>query len=754
MTNQQAAAPAKRVEFEDPHVLGGPAEAETMRLRAPRGWWRALLLLATAATIFLCINQQFALRFFTGTTVLNTQYMYLLILLMLPFTFLIFPHSERASLDRISPIDLALFVLTIGVSAYLMSVIAESNTMGWEMDPDAVPKPVIVAAFVMWAILMEALRRTGGWSLLLSVAPFTLYPVVAGAGWLGPMRGHESSMAETAAYHVLSNESLLGIPIQAFADTVIGFLVFGTALMMTGAGKFFINLSFSLCGTFRGGAAKVCIFASGLLGMMSGSIVSNVLTAGTMTIPVMKKSGFRASYAGAIEACASTGAVLAPPVMGATAFVMAQFLNVSYAEVALAAAIPALLYYVGLFMQVDAYAARHGLVGIPRSELPSLMQTLREGWYYVFVIVLLIVMLLYFKRESHAPFYATALLLVLSQWAMPARWTWRNAANLAIAIAAFIAMTAFGEDLARAQALPAHVEPGLRMDAYLNAGLRPLLGGLLLLVLLNELFTEKRWGLNRYLAFLEANGKTFVELVGILAGCGLLIGAFSMTGVISSLAADLLSLAGGNVLLLLAMCALTSLILGLGLTTTACYIFLAILVGPALEKLGLNRMAVHMFIFYWGMLSSITPPVAIASFAAAGIAGAPAMKTGWESMWVGSIIYFIPFFFVVNPALLLQGAGGVALYAEALWLTGAAVLGTLFICGGIQGYQAFIGDLRRAGTLEWPLRIALIVGGMVLATPGGGVMPISATTMGALALAVLVPTLALGWFTTRRAAIT
>jgi TRAP-type uncharacterized transport system fused permease subunit len=300
-------------------------------------------------------------------------------------------------------------------------------------------------------------------------------------------------------------------------------------------------------------------------------------------------------------------------------------------------------------------------------------------------------------------------------------------------------------------ALPAHVEPGLRMDAYLNAGLRPLLGALLLLVLLNEVFTEKRWGLSRYLDFLEANGKTFVELVGILAGCGLLIGAFSMTGVISSLAADLLNLAGGHVLLLLAMCALTSLVLGLGLTTTACYIFLAILVGPALEKLGLNRMAVHMFIFYWGMLSSITPPVAIASFAAAGIAGAPAMRTGWESMWVGSIIYFIPFFFVVNPALVLQGAGGIALYAEAIWLAGAALLGTLFICGGIQGDQACLGDLRRTGALEWPLRIALILGGMALATPGGGIMPVSSLAMGLLAAAILGPALALGWASARRA---
>ena len=214
--------------------------------------------------------------------------------------------------------------------------------------------------------------------------------------------------------------------------------------------------------------------------------------------------------------------------------------------------------------------------------------------------------------------------------------------------------------------------------------------------MLNQLFSkDTRWTFTTINKFLEVNGRTFVELVGILAGCGLLIGAFSMTGVVSSLANDLLRIAGDNAFLLLVMCAFTSLILGLGLTTTACYIFLAILVAPALEKLGLNRMAVHMFIFYWGMLSSITPPVAIASFAAAGIAGSPAMRTGWESMWVGSIIYFIPFFFVLNPALVLQGDSP---YFEALGLMALAAFGTLFICGGIQGYQAFVGDLRRAGT--------------------------------------------------------
>ena len=647
--------------FGDPH--NAPQDAEVTRVRSLSGAWRWLLIGSAALTIFLCVNQQFTLKFFVGFTPLNTEYYYALILITLPFVFVVFPSSERAPIDRVPWYDMLLFVLTALVSMYFIANIRKAAELGWEFG--GAPETLVWLGFLMWGLLMEGLRRTGGWGLVLSILPFTLYPMFADSSWLGPLKGSQSTPAQASAYHMLSTESLLGIPLQAFAETVIGFLVFGTALMMTGAGKFFINLSFALCGTFRGGAAKVCIFASAMLGMMSGSIVSNVLTAGTMTIPVMKRTGFRASYAAAIEACASTGAVLAPPVMGATAFVIAQFLGVSYAEVAAAAVIPALLYYFGLFMQVDAYAARHGLEGLPRAELPSLSRTFRDGWYYVFVIVLLVYMLLVMKRESHAPFWATLLLLAL-----------------------------------------------------------------------NQLFNSEKWNWQTLQKFLEVNGRTFVELAGILAGCGLLIGAFSVTGVISSLANDLLLMAGNNVLLLLAMTAVTSLVLGLGLTTTACYIFLAILVGPALEKAGLNKMAVHMFIFYWGMLSAITPPVAIASFAAAGIAGSPPMKTGWESMRVGSIIYFLPFFFVMNPALVLQGS-----WVEAIYLTLAAGVGIVFICGGIQGYQLLIGDLRRTGAMQWPLRIALMLGGIVLATPGGGIMPISSLQMALTGAAILLPAL-------------
>ena len=666
-TDARVAAEPGALQFQS-----GPVEAEVIRVRTLRGPWRWMLIAASALTIFLCVNQQFVFRFFIGFTPLNTEYYYALVLVMLPFVFLIFPGTGDSRLDRVEWFDAVLFVLTLAVSFVFLLNIRKSAELGWEFN--GAPSSLVWAGYLMWALLMEALRRTGGWGLVLSVLPFTFYPMFADSDWLGPLKGTQSTPAQTSAYHMMSSESLLGIPIQAFAETVIGFLVFGTALMMTGAGKFFINVSFALCGTFRGGAAKVCIFASALLGMMSGSIISNVLSAGSMTIPVMKRTGFTAVYAGAIEACASTGAVLAPPVMGATAFVMAQFLGVSYAQVALAATIPAMLYYFGLFLQVDAYAARYGLQGLPRSELPNLWATIKEGWYYGFVVVLLIFMLLIMKRESHAPFYATVLLMVL-----------------------------------------------------------------------NQAFNKERWTLDTLWKFLELNGKTFAELIGILAGCGLLIGAFSVTGVISSLANDLLAIAGNNVLLLLVMAALTSLVLGLGLTTTACYIFLAILVGPALEKAGLNKMAIHMFVFYWGMLSSITPPVAIASFAAAGIAGAPPMQTGWASMRVGSIIYFIPFFFVLNPAFVLQGP-----WTESLYLTLCAGLGSIFICGGLQGYQLLVGDLNRTGKLEWPLRLLLILGGFVLAAPGGGIMPLSHQQMAWVAAVLLVPTLAAAFWLSRR----
>jgi TRAP transporter 4TM/12TM fusion protein len=354
---------------------------------------------------------------------------------------------------------------------------------------------------------------------------------------------------------------------------------------------------------------------------------------------------------------------------------MAEFLDLPYARIALAAAVPALLYYFALFMQIDANAGRHGLKGLPREELPRVGRVLREGWYFVFVIVLLVVLLLVMKRESWAPWLATALLIVL-----------------------------------------------------------------------NQAFSAHRWGRAELRRFLEGNGRVFVELVAILAGVGLLVGAFSLTGLTGTLTTELLHLAGNSPWLLMLMGAITSFVLGMGMTITACYIFLAVLLAPSLIKVGLDPLAVHMFIMYWGMVSFITPPVALAAFAAAPLAGATPMATGMQAMKIGSIIYFVPFFFLMNPSLVLQGS-----LADFVLHFATAIVGVALVCCALQGYLQGVGDLRRCGALEWPLRAALFVGGLLFVAPGGGLMPASPLQLTLAALALVLPALALARLTATRA---
>ncbi|MCC6720236.1 MAG: TRAP transporter fused permease subunit [Acetobacteraceae bacterium] len=636
--------------------------------------WRVVLIVWTVLSMALCFNQQFTLRFFIDLTLLDTEYYWALVGILLPLAFIIYPAKRGLHADRVPFYDVALFLLTTGITVALVATARRSALEGWEYSAHMVaPGWVVAAAVMMWLLALEALRRAGGFVLFAIMAVFSAFPLFSGM-MPPPLTSPSVELLETASYHIFSRESVLGIPMRAFAELVIGFLVFGTALQYTGAGAFFINFAFALCGHLRGGAAKVAIFSSGLLGSMSGSVISNVLTTGTMTIPAMKRTGFRPATAGAIEACASTGAVLAPPVMGATAFIMAEFLNIPYATVALAAAVPALLFYFALFMQIDCIAGREAMKGLPREELPKLGDVFREGWYFIFVIILLVVLLLVMKRENWAPWMATALLLVL-----------------------------------------------------------------------NQTFSKHRWGWADLVKFLEGNGRVFVELIAVLGGIGLLVGAFSLTGLTGTLTNGLLYMAGNDPLLLLLMGALTSFFLGMGMTITACYIFLAVLLAPSLIKVGLDPIAVHLFIMYWGMVSFITPPVALAAFAASSVAKASPMQTGLQAMKIGAIIYFVPFFFVMNPSLVLQG--------EMLDFIGhfaTALIGVSVVCGGLQGYLAGVGDLRRSGLLEWPLRAALVVGGLMFAAPGGGLMPLSPVEMTTAATILTLPALLIAWSMARR----
>lgn len=646
-----SAADAEEVQFE-----AGPREL--------KGLPQILVRSIAAVIILLAVNYTFNLGFLVGYTLIGLRFYYTIIALGLFSVFLIYP-ARKANVKSVPTwLDWVLAFSIIVVCGYFFANALSILLRGWEMGP---PTTAFYFAFALWFLVLEAGRRAGGLPLAIVAAVMSLYPVYT--EFLPTMiAGFSSTPAYTAAYHAMGSESILGIPLRTFSQLIIGFLIFGAALQQTGAGAFFMDISFALFGKVRGGPAKVSIFSSGLMGSMSGSVITNVLTTGPMTIPAMKRIGIRPVFAAGVETCASTGGTLMPPVMGATAFVMASFMNVPYSDIALAAIIPSALYFFGLFVQIDAMSGKEKLKGLPASELPKIGKTFKEGWYYVFAFAILIYMLLYLRREALAPYYATPILIML-----------------------------------------------------------------------NQLFSKKhRWGWAEVGKFLESLGFLFANLVAILAAVGLIIGALSMTGVAATLVNDLLRVADGNSIMLLLMGALTGLILGVGMTSTAAYIFLAILLAPALIQVGLNQMAVHMFIFYWGMLSFITPPVALGAFAAASVAKTPPMRTGVEAMRLGSVIYFIPFFFVFEPALVLQGT-----WQQTVISTGLAAAGIALFAYAIQGYMPFIGPLFAKRWYGLGLRIVLLIAAIMVALPANVVPGFSDLQLLLLALAISIPILGL-----------
>ena len=633
-------------------------EFSMIRNRAPNIFSNYILRFASILSTMISIYMLFGVGNFLGTYVLlDTEYLYAMIALLLPLPFIIYHPTPRKG-DKIPWYDIIFAASTFIIASFFCfsgSLILEE---GWEY---LAPTHAKIMAFILWGLVLEASRRAGGNAIFIICLIISVYPAIS-TFLPGFLNAPAQPWDTTATFHIFGTESIMGIPMTAFATLVVGFLIFGVALQHTGGGSFFLNLAFALLGTRRGGPAKVSIFSSGLMGSMSGSVITNVLTTGVLSIPAMKKTGFKSSYAAGVEACASTGGVLMPPVMGATAFVMATFLEVPYSEIIIAAAFPSILYYFGLFMQIDAYAARNHLKGLPAKELPSIKKVLKEGWYFIFVFVMLILMLLYMQREAQAPYYATATLLII-----------------------------------------------------------------------NQIVKIHRWNYDKLIHFIESVGRLFAELAGILVAIGLIIGSLTFTGKIGTITYALVNFAGDSIFILLIMGALTSFILGIGMTVTAAYLFLAVTLAPALTGSGLDKVAVHLFMLYWGMISFITPPVAIGAFAAASVAGANGIRTGVEAMKLGSVIYFIPFFFVLNPALIGRGS----IY-DILIVFFSAVIGIILISSSLQGYLIGIGDLKKSKYLEWPIRIMLGFSGILMALPGGKVTGYSNYEINIFATALFV----------------
>ncbi|HUF40896.1 MAG TPA: TRAP transporter fused permease subunit, partial [Verrucomicrobiae bacterium] len=571
-------------------------------LRGPVAWAAKTALLAiplTGIVFLLSVPQMFGWLFF------NEQYMGLFLGLALFATFLLVPHKRGASQEQVPWFDLIFALAGLVVGFYILIEYPQLvNTLG-----DIHPTGVILGSMTI-LLLAEATRRLVGWPLVIIGAAFVFYALFAYL-FPGDFYGRGWSVGRLATYLYLDANGIFGLALQVGSSIVLIFILFGEVLNAVGGARFLSDFSQALMGRFRGGQAKIAIVSSSLFGNVSGSAVANVVVDGAFTIPMMKRAGYPAPQAAAVEAVASTGGQIMPPVMGAAAFLIAEYLGIPYAEVALAALVPAALYYVTLFIQVDLLAARNGIRGLARAELPRLGPVMRRSAGFVVPLAVLIGAMFFMNRRAEeAGLWATLSALVIG-----------------------------------------FLTPSIRI------GLRGLFNVLI------------------------SMGRSMLEIAAITGLAGVVIGVLQLTGLGFTLTLTLLDVGQSSAILLLVLTAVVSIILGMGMPTTAVYVLLAVLVAPGLSKLGILPIAAHLFIFYFGMLSMVTPPVCLASYAAASIGKTDPIKTGWEAMRLCAIAYLIPFLFVFSPTLLLIGPWYAVTLSVATAIVGAILLGI-----GIVGF--------------------------------------------------------------------
>jgi TRAP transporter 4TM/12TM fusion protein len=539
--------------------------------------------------------------------------------LSLALTFLMFPLSMRETGEEAvaqralsgeqavaGPVDWVLAALSLACCFYVAirypELIRELVARPWS--------GVIIASIIV-LLVFEASRRVTGLALVIIVLVLCAHALL---GWMLPemFASRYVTLSRLMVYLGVDTNALLGNTLQIAVIVVVPFIIMGQVLTRCGGADFFSDLAACLMGQFRGGSAKIAVVGSAFFGMVSGSAVANVASVGTITIPLMKKSGFPGHTAGAIEAVGSTGGQICPPVMGAAAFLMAEYLQVPYAEVMVAAIIPAFLWYATLFIQVDLESAKLGIHGQPRSELPSIGKVMREGGHFLIPFIVLVLGLLYLNWE---PEYAA------------------------------------------------------------------LMGtGVLIVMVLVVPHKGRRMTVREVLSAVVASGGAVVDIIAVTAIAGILIGAMNLTGVTFSLTQQLIGISGGSLPLLLLITGFAAFILGLPLPTVGVYVILATLAAPALVQAGVSPMQAHMFVLFNGLLGMVTPPVALAAFAAATIAKADQWKTGWIATRMSWCCYLIPFLFAYSPTLIMRGDPLSILLSLTLALLGI-LMGTMAVVG-------------------------------------------------------------------------
>jgi TRAP transporter 4TM/12TM fusion protein len=559
------------------------------------GSWTLLTILAVAFSLFHLYTAEFGIL----PGMLKQKAVHLTGALILIFLKSVLSKKKRMIQTSI---DILLLFLSFVAGTYIIYM---DNTLS--IRSGTVYPLDIFFGITLVILILEAMRRVVGLPIVLIAIGALGYCHFGDR--LPDIVGHSGlSVERIYSYMLLTTDGIFGVAIQVSSSVIVLFIIFGAFLKESGAGDYFTELAYGLFGRVRGGPAKIAVVASSLFGMISGSAVANVVGTGTFTIPLMKKVGYRPAFAGAVEAVASTGGQIMPPIMGASAFLMAEILGVSYVDIMKAAIIPALLYYFSVFIAIDLEAKKLGLIGMSAKDLPNPLEILKKCWIMFICPIILIY------------------LLVVIQWSPSKAAFW--------SIVSLMILTVFKKQT--------------RMDT------------------------------KKVMSALKNGAMGTIEVAIICAAAGIIIGAFSLSGLGLKLSNILISLSGGNLLLLLFITMVCSLVLGMGLPTVACYIILAVLVAPALIKFGINPMAAHMYMFYFGIISNITPPVAVAAYAGAGIAGAAPFTTGWVAFRLGIAGFIVPYMFVLGPALLLQGRAVDVILAVISSTVGIYSLGMAF----------------------------------------------------------------------------
>ena len=501
-------------------------------------------------------------------------------------------------------LDLVLMVVGCVVTIYI-------TTLSKALAIDSTTHTLAMSVFgvLLIGILLVATWRKVGPVLAIVVSFFIFY---AFFGKYFPLIFRHGGMKFTRFIHLIcyTSEGIFGSPLNSAATFICVFIILGALFAVTGVGDYITELASSVFGIFRGGPAKVAVVASALFGSISGSACANVIGTGTFTIPLMKRIGYDAEFAGAVEATASTGGQIMPPIMGAAAFLLAEILGVRYWDVVKAAIIPAILFYVALLIAVDLYALSHGLVGLKRTELPPLKKTIRGIWKFTPMLVLILMIGPLNFTITRSGVYTFLFTLALS-------------------------------------------------------------------------FVSKETRLNRekLVQFLYSAGRGCCTVAIACAVVGVIIGTVTGTGLSYRLSSILVDIAGGKLALLLVITMLAAIVLGMGLPSSACYLVLATLVAPAIIQLGVTPMAAHLFVFYYGIISNVTPPVAMAAYAAAGIADCNPSRCGFQAFRLSIAGFLLPFFFVYNNVLLFDGTP-LAIFRAFV----GAVVGIYCLACAMQGY--------------------------------------------------------------------